>query len=150
MLKTQLKQFYNVNLIFDILIQLLNNGCNINFIFSSYIYELQIQNSVYCCKNNFSLFGNVIEDSINFAKRLKNTYPQQIRIKKTPYPISYSLMIIKKRKCPAIAKVDLYLIKGDADSRHSFIFRSNENMEGYSLYRNNFFDIFNDIKSIEI
>ena len=135
---------------YNALINLLEEGCKINFIFSAYEDELQIQNSVYCCKNDFPLFGDVIKDSISFAKKLKAKYPEQIRIKTTVYPISYSLMIIKKKRSSSIAKVDLYLIKGEADTRHSFIFRSDENMEGYSLYRNNFFDIFNDAGSVEL
>ncbi len=135
---------------YNALINLLDSGCRINFVFSGYINELEIQNTLYCYKNDFSLFGNVIEDSISFAKELKYKYPKQIEIRKTSYPISYSLMIIKKRRYPAIAKVDLYLIKGSADTRHSFIFRSDKDIEGYSLYRDNFFDIFNDSKVIEI
>lgn len=141
--------FYKPNN-YNAIIQLLDNGCNINFLFSDLEDELHIQNSVYCSKNEFALYGNVIEDSITFTKDLKNKYPKQIIIKKAPYHIPYSLMIIKKRNAPAIAKVDLYLIKSDADTRHSFIFRSNDNMEGYSLYKNNFFDVFNDDKNIEL
>lgn len=135
---------------YNALINLLDNGCRINFIFSGYIDELKMQNTVYCYKNDFSLFGNVIEDSISFAKELKSKYPQQIAVRRANYPISYSLMIIKKRRYPAIAKVDLYLIKGSADTRHSFIFRSDKDTEGYSLYRDNFSDIFNDSQIIEI
>ena len=108
--------FYKPNN-YNALINLLDNGCRINFVFSGYIDELKMQNTVYCYRNDFSLFGNVIEDSISFTKELKSKYPQQIEIRKASYPISYSLMIIKKRHYPAIAKVDLYLIKGSADTR---------------------------------
>lgn len=127
------------------IINALKNGCIINFLFidpeSEFAYNLS---DIYCYGNTFDIFGDVIKDSINLAQNLKNKYPDQVQIKTTMYPISYSLMIIKKREQPAIAKVDLYLLKKDADSRQSFIFNSENNMESYSLYRNNFFDIFND------
>ena len=143
------RDFYKPNS-YKALINLLENGCVINFLFSSYGLAEEIVNSVYCCKNDFPLFGNVVEDSISFAKELKNKYSRQVKIKTTVYPISYSLIIIKKKNSSSLAKLDLYLINGDADTRHSFVFRSDDNMEGYSLYRNNFFDVFNDSKSVEI
>ena len=132
------------------LIQLLKQNCKVNFIFPDKNGQFHEQNYLYSHKNDFFLFGDALKDSTELVLNLKKKFPGQVRIKIIPYFISYSLMIIKKRTAPAIVKVDLYLLKGDADRRHSFIFRSNIHREEYLLYRDNFFDLFNSPESKEI
>lgn len=107
-----------------------SNTTNVDAFLNSYMFG-----------DTFSESKKVINDSISFASTLTKQFPNQVTVKTTSAPTSYSFMQIKK-STTSIIKIDVYTPFNNSDDRFSLIFDEFENKELYDYYSRTFWRMF--------
>lgn len=109
--------------------------------------NIDILLNTFMCGDSFAGDVQVIEDSIKFASELKKQFPNQVTVKTTAMPMSYSFMHIKNKNSSSVIKIDVYTPCTNADDRFSMVFDNIESKALYDYYLRAFYRMFNNPNS---